>query len=552
MTRWILTAEADKIQHFVFRSSRLREVVGGSQLLTDFCDEVTRAIPPADCIVADGGAFTLLFDDPTRAADFGRALAQQYYEMTNCTLTVAHLTDWSGEPEDFSDANRRAHLSLVSAKRQGRAAAGVGQGPYVAFCASCGVGLATTHHPLVEGESAQYVCDVCLRKAEKRGGEGSRFLREFKQAVVGDRFNCFNLPVEPEKLTGKWEARNYVAYLIADGNGMGKVFRQCKDPGQLHELSTGLEDVVRQSLAAPTRKLMGQAPRGSDQNLIPVLPLILGGDDVFVLLPAAYALDFARQFCLEYETRMAALLKRIGLSDMRATMSAAVVICKSKYPHTLVHKHGERLLQEAKRLSKAVAVREKERPGDKAVGSNKEQESDHNYSSVHFDVILGSRLPRETGETQRYQNTLAPYWVFSPDSAPEFPQNIGLPLDRLLAQRLALAKQQIPNRRMIQLRALYDPSRLPDKTAEALGLWSAELARIKARMARNEKDVETLEQTLKQLGGDRDGYWLPMNRPGTTTETIFEGHGLPDLIQMWDFSWYLDENRGVYTAQEEA
>ncbi len=552
MTKWILTAEADKIQHFVFRSSRLREVVGGSQLLTDFCDKVTRAISPEDRIVADGGAFTLLFDDPTQADDFGRDLAQQYYELTNCTLTVAKLTEWNGKPEDFPAANRQAHLSLASAKRQGRAAAAVGQGPYMAFCASCGIGLASTHRPLAEGDSAQYVCDVCLRKAEKRGGEGSRFLREFKQAVVSDRFNDFDLPVEPEKLTGAWEARNYVAYLVADGNGMGKVFRQCKDPGQLHNLSTGLENVVRQSLAAPTRKLMQQKPRGTNPNLIPVLPLILGGDDVFILLPASYALDFARQFCLEYETRMAALLKRIGLPDIRATMSAAVVICKSKYPHTLVHKHGERLLQEAKRLSKAVAVREKERPDDETVGPDKERKSDHNYSSVHFDVILGSRLPRETGETQRYQNTLAPYWVYSPEVASEFPQNVGLSLDCLLAQRLALARQQIPNRRLIQLRTLYDPSRLPDKTAEALGIWSAELARIKARMARNEKDVEILEETLRQLGGDRDGYWLPINRPGATTETIFEGHGLPDLIQMWDFSWYLDQERSVYTAQEEA
>jgi hypothetical protein len=37
MTRWLLAAEADQIQDSIFRSSRLREVVGGSQLLTRFC-----------------------------------------------------------------------------------------------------------------------------------------------------------------------------------------------------------------------------------------------------------------------------------------------------------------------------------------------------------------------------------------------------------------------------------------------------------------------------------------------------------------------------------
>ena len=39
-TRYLLAAEADKIQDFIFRASHLREVVGGSQLLTRFCGEV--------------------------------------------------------------------------------------------------------------------------------------------------------------------------------------------------------------------------------------------------------------------------------------------------------------------------------------------------------------------------------------------------------------------------------------------------------------------------------------------------------------------------------
>ena len=34
---YLLAAEADKIQDLIFRSSRLREVVGASQLLTRFC-----------------------------------------------------------------------------------------------------------------------------------------------------------------------------------------------------------------------------------------------------------------------------------------------------------------------------------------------------------------------------------------------------------------------------------------------------------------------------------------------------------------------------------
>jgi hypothetical protein len=38
--RYLIAAEADRIQDLIFRSSRLREVVGGSQLLSRFCQDM--------------------------------------------------------------------------------------------------------------------------------------------------------------------------------------------------------------------------------------------------------------------------------------------------------------------------------------------------------------------------------------------------------------------------------------------------------------------------------------------------------------------------------
>jgi hypothetical protein len=75
MTQYLLAAEADKIQDFVFRSSRLREVVGGSQLLSRFCQDVPALLkPPGDCmdiVISAGGGFRILFDDENQARLFG-------------------------------------------------------------------------------------------------------------------------------------------------------------------------------------------------------------------------------------------------------------------------------------------------------------------------------------------------------------------------------------------------------------------------------------------------------------------------------------------------
>jgi len=574
MTRWILTAEADKIQDLIFRSSHLRGVVGGSQLLTRFCTGATprllarqkygdlnaekRAKP--DILVADGGSFTVLFGSENEAREFGRKLAQLYREVTGSTLTIANPVAWSGNDADFPEANEEARRNLAQAKRKGRKAAAVEHLPYAAFCASCGMALAYTHerlHRYLTDERPNYLCRFCRTKAneiEKTDAQGKaaeqedqslEFIQKFKQAM-GVKAKGKRRPGQADDLAGDWDPRNYVAYLVADGNGMGKVFGKCPNPETLRKLSDNLGDVLRASLTGPTSLLIDRTPKNKE-GFLPILPLILGGDDVFILLPASYALDFARCFCLEYEKQMGKTLKDLKI-DARPTMSAAVVICKAKYPYTLAHQHGEGLLKEAKRLTKAVALKNPNSPA---------------HSIVHFDLILGSRIAGAgAGSGDKYRAGLRPYWVTKPDDiegqsdadpyplAPlaPVPNHVGLPLDRLIDWRLKLGS--LPSRRLAQLRALFAPGRLP--TSETLGRWQARLGQVIGRVVeRGQEQADFLHKMLADLGGQEDGWWYNVSRPGPKPdENAFLGHGLPDLLEMWDFSWKLAVDRSKYEVQE--
>lgn len=49
MTGYLLAAEADKIQDFVFRASHLREVSGASALLDRFCEQAPQALLRTKC-----------------------------------------------------------------------------------------------------------------------------------------------------------------------------------------------------------------------------------------------------------------------------------------------------------------------------------------------------------------------------------------------------------------------------------------------------------------------------------------------------------------------
>lgn len=538
---YLLAAEADKIQEFIFRSSRLREVVGASQLLTRFCRSVEDTLAGkynAQVVVNDGGSFRVIFDTREQAVAFGADLAELYRLALGGSLTVAEPVTLNG---DFREANDRAGKALRWAKSRRQGVMAEPHMPYVAFCASCGVALAQDHTKLAkerDDDRERYLCDDCLRKAEESATNRANLLNEFLADVIEDssQLSSFELLFEPEKV-GRYDPRNYVAYLVADGNGMGRLFGRLQHEEALHQFSTELSSAVRKSLAAATRKLRDQTGKLSktDAWSIPVLPLILGGDDLFALIPAPYALDFARRFCLEWEAQMDKLVKEAGLTDVpRPTVAAAVVICKSKYPYALAHRRAEVLLKEAKRHCKLLAA-----------------EKGKHLSAVNFEVILGNRLAGLEEEDEQVnggvKRTLRPYWVTN-NGLPASAQERGIELKQLLDQRLAL--KNVPNKRLAELRRCFEdlPSDMNVRNRhQELEDWTTrKLARILQRLGSSSRThVEAALQSLGKPIGRH--HWREV--PGRDGGLL--AHGMLDLLEAWDFAQSLDHSPDEYEPQEE-
>jgi len=247
-------AEANKIQDLVFRSAYLRQVVGASGLLKRFCEEGVAALQGAmpagrrcETVVNDGGSFSLLFDDRDEATRFRRALAQLYVEATGSTITVAQPQEMR-DKDAFPQANEAARRALQQAKAAGRGPAATAQGPHVAVCSSCGVGLASKHDRLYKGDpQPAHLCASCRDKANERNSKGLDFLRGFRDAVVGVGERRFDEPGQEEEGAAAWDPRGYVAYLVADANGTGRLFGLCKTAEQLRGLSQGFTQLVTKS-----------------------------------------------------------------------------------------------------------------------------------------------------------------------------------------------------------------------------------------------------------------------------------------------------------------
>jgi hypothetical protein len=522
MNEYLLAAEADQIQDFIFRASHLREVVGGSQLLTRFCKEVPRKLLGSGerIVVNDGGALRAVFNDPAKAQAFGEHLAEIYRRAADGTVTVA-------EPEeikngDFAKASEAAEEKLRLAKRWRRGAVeSVSQMPFTAWCASCGAGLAVSHGNRHTDERPNYLCYACRVKGRERDNKGEgTFLWPFLQLVTNGRAGTFEWPMEAKDV-GRFDPRRYVAYFLADGNNLGRLFSQCNET-QMKALSEQMTLTLRQSLAAPTRKVMRRrdARDKVEEFKIPVLPLILGGDDLFALLPAPWALDFGLSFCREFEARMEKIVKDLKPVD-KPTVAAAVVICKESYPYRLAYRAGLERLGHAKQLSKALAY-----------------ETGQHLSVVDFEVILGSQIVEAPKEGER-RPTLRPFWVL-PDDKRTVPPEWGLPLHRLIEQREKLSK--LPNKRLAQLRMRFD--QLPKTAGPEFESWKNELEQLLSRIGRDEETGNVAKSALEHLGGDKPGWFFNVNRK--TDEEVWQGHALPDLLEAWDFALDLDKDRDDY------
>ncbi len=549
---YLLAAEADKIQDFIFRSSRLREVVGASQLLTRFCSSVEDTLAPefkGQIVVNDGGSFRVIFDTEADAVAFGADLAELYRLALGGSLTVAEPVALNG---DFRKANDEAGKKLRWAKGRRQGVVAEAHMSYMAFCASCGVTLADHFGQLPNepGDRQRYLCPTCQTKAQERWDERLGQLREFLVAIVKseDHLAQYVWPEDTDKVAEHdLRGRNYVAYLIADGNGMGMIFRRCDEP-QIKKLSDGLTHAARNSLAIASSSLIARLdPRydKEDREIVPVLPLILGGDDLFALIPAPYSLDFARRFCLTWEDHLCQLIENAGLTIgeedggiPRPTVAAAVVICKSKYPYALAHRRAEALLKEAKRQSKLLAA-----------------ETGEHLSSVNFEVIVGNRLAGLEDEDEQsvtvVRSTLRPYWV-ARDGLSETAQGRGIDLEQLLAQRMTL--KDVPNKRLAELRRCFE--NLPvgmtvhDRNERLENWTTSKLGKILKRLGKSTRQrVEASLQSLGKPANDGNGahHWREVER-GDGSPLV---HGMLDLLEAWDFAQDLEHSPAKYEAQEE-
>jgi len=347
--KYLYGASVQGIQGFIFETGKLVEIAGASELVekicTDFFQENVKGFQKESLIIGAAGNIKYLFPDKESCSDLvagfprkisrlvpGVQLSQAVVEV-NGELNVDHLDQL--EDRLRTQRNRAwpdEALGWMVAERSRK----TGQ-------------PATGRDQKEEGEF--------IDKAQRLKREAGRNSAILERKLDPDEKLIF--PRDLKRLT-RGKENSWIAVIHADGNDLGKRIMKMSESlsgdrvaESFRELSLRLEKATNRSAREAIRKVFRNRT-----GELPFRPIVLGGDDITVIIGAEHALAFTEAFLAAFEehTRnefadFQDLFKTDAFSE-GLTACGGIAYVKENYPFYYAVNLAESLCKYSKKIAK--------------------------------------------------------------------------------------------------------------------------------------------------------------------------------------------------------
>ena len=241
------------------------------------------------------------------------------------------------------------------------------------------------HQVFVEG--IEPVGDEGRPEPEESISRGAEELRPLERAIQSDPDASSTADSDTD--SGDYTFLSKVAVIHIDGNGVGGIMKELNsskdrvapgvfkaevgcdrdDPDALRRfllaVNERLQNAVEHAFAAAWTRIDELSEHDDDRagrghTVIPVVPVILGGDDVTVITSGDYALPFAAAYLRHYEeaTGNDPILRYLtppeGQDTGPMTAAAGVAIVKRNFPFHIAYELAEKLVERAKKVGKTA------------------------------------------------------------------------------------------------------------------------------------------------------------------------------------------------------
>lgn len=397
---YLVLIETSGNQNYIFSTNRLRENMGASELtyqtgtywignaidnqnqqkqFQDCCtpkkfrDALRNQIvleesdQQAEIIVAASGKALILAKDQNTAREI-------ISEVTRRALIEAPGLDVAGVYETFmwskedsaslSKAIKEIHK--IFEKERSRRPSPENRFLRLPIVASCAVSDLPASTIDTLGRKPKLISQVSATKRDK-AVEAKTRLTNLDQRLQAQIDQLLKPEAEDEE-----EKRSWLAVVHADGNGLGQIFinfeeyigkdKNNRDYINKYRLfSLALDECTEVAFKKALDVFPEEADR-KNKKVAPVVPLIIGGDDLTVVCDGYYALEFTRVFLQEFErqTEQNPEISEIAQKAFgvgRLSSCAGVAIVKRHFPFSVAYDLAEDLIKSAKNVKRKVTCK---------------------------------------------------------------------------------------------------------------------------------------------------------------------------------------------------
>lgn len=393
-TKYLYGAAVQGIQSFIFKTNKLKEIVGASELVERICTDQfydllkkARSLedynPKEDdnIITTAAGNVKYLFESEEACQEVVLNFPKQIMEYAPGITISQAVVKVNGELsiDDLNELEKR-----LKAQRN-KPVVDLEKGLLITERSR------RTGMPAVKKDNQDFLDKAtCVKLFNNAKKEISNNLA---QKIFGHDYSDNELFQNNSNELSIGEEHSYIAVIHADGNNLGKIIQQLgttikteNDSDIIKKaysnFSKAIDEATEEAAQYAYKKVFDQNTNAltfqKGKYYIPFRPIVLSGDDLTVICEAKYAMDFTKHFLEKFEATSkkqieTKLLKDIlninidNLSDteikikanekdfklIKLTACAGIAFVKNKFPFYYAVNLAEELCSEAKKVSKA-------------------------------------------------------------------------------------------------------------------------------------------------------------------------------------------------------
>ena len=356
-SKYLYGAAVHSIQSFIFETGKLKEIVGASEFVEQVCGTFfNKNIPnydPNQQILSAAGKIIYRFDSLADCQQVVRTFPKFIKEQVpNIKLSQAVVKiEAAGTKTDLDKLE-----SLLDAQR---------------------------NRPMPQHGLALMITERA-RRTGQAGYEPDPNVQDDNQALIdrtqSTKLIAFDTNSLVEKIRPASENRNFasklesiakekewLAIVHADGNSLGKSIQQiltkteaAKTVNFYRDFSRELDKATIKAAKAAYQESV--VPKITAQKTIPLRPVLLGGDDLTIIIRGDLALDFTASYLRHFEEQTKAHFEKLPFPSTLAYLKEGLTACagiayiKPNYPFHYGAKLSEELTAKfAKATAKNIA-----------------------------------------------------------------------------------------------------------------------------------------------------------------------------------------------------